>query len=949
MKKNYLALILVLVLALFCFAACDTPDVPDNPGNNDGPGTNIPDPDVSTHTCENVCPDCGKCLDTSCTEDVCEDKCEGHKPAEPKLYTISWVVNGKTTTEQYKEGQVPSFSGSTDKPADKQYTYTFSGWSPSVSTVSGNTVYVAQYVQLDRSYTVTWSVNGKSTQQSYKYGEVPRYPLATPTKPSDTNYDYAFSNWDKSVTAVTGDVTYTAVFSKTEIAKYRITWVVDGKKTYTNVAHGQIPKYSLGTPVKDSPQYAFEFLGWAMSDSPNSSVWPLEPATSDMTYYAKFKQTTKEYTVTWKVPSSASSSYNDRTLTSTEAYGNTPTWPETALPTRNGYHFMGWKTEDASYGVTDQLPNVTGNVTYEAVWVTTGKVYASFSIGGNVVYMATDIYATSGSHSVVYSNLKLVRRTDGGSTYYEYLDPTNKILYRVTGFRSSVTGQVTELTTGDTQTFPVTDNVSYTAVATANYYSSNTYSVRWMLNSNSIIDFAYGLNTNSAIVAPVPQAGSQFFPTTIPTVTGGTRSFLGWSLSPTATTADFTTTFPIANVDRTYYAVYSQPTTTYFTITWNVSGNTTLTPCAFGQRPAYTGSTPTLTGYTFLGWSATPNGTVLTTIPLATANATYYAVFNNGTGGGGTPSTPTVYTVKFHDKDGNLLTGGSVQVAAGYKPQSVPTAPTVSGYEFVGWATTQNGTPLTDLPVVNANTSYYAVYKSNTTVVYTFIIKSNTGNDLPNSVTSEKVGGYAPIINIPNPSSYRIGSTLYKFSHWTISGEGRQYSTSELASCSYDSNRTITAHYDPVTVYKVEFIANNGVVQSGYVEDDNDIIKPATDPKKATDENFYYTFAGWKIEGTDDSAIITNFGTAVDDVTYVAVFTPHSGVVTVKWFNGVNPIQSSFYAPGDSVIAPANPAPTDPTLEFKGWAESYGSDVVVTPDTTASASKSYYAVFAPIA
>ena len=35
------------------------------------------------HTCEHVCPDCGKCLDTTCTESVCADKCAGHTVTPP--------------------------------------------------------------------------------------------------------------------------------------------------------------------------------------------------------------------------------------------------------------------------------------------------------------------------------------------------------------------------------------------------------------------------------------------------------------------------------------------------------------------------------------------------------------------------------------------------------------------------------------------------------------------------------------------------------------------------------------------------------------------------------------------------------------------------------------------------------------------------------------------------
>ena len=33
---------------------------------------------ADVHSCESVCPECGKCLDKTCTDDVCSEKCEGH-------------------------------------------------------------------------------------------------------------------------------------------------------------------------------------------------------------------------------------------------------------------------------------------------------------------------------------------------------------------------------------------------------------------------------------------------------------------------------------------------------------------------------------------------------------------------------------------------------------------------------------------------------------------------------------------------------------------------------------------------------------------------------------------------------------------------------------------------------------------------------------------------------
>lgn len=67
--------------------------------------------------------------------------------SETKTYTITWVVDGKTTTETYKEGETPTFKGSTDKAADDEYTYTFAGWSPEVGAATADVTYTAQYTQ----------------------------------------------------------------------------------------------------------------------------------------------------------------------------------------------------------------------------------------------------------------------------------------------------------------------------------------------------------------------------------------------------------------------------------------------------------------------------------------------------------------------------------------------------------------------------------------------------------------------------------------------------------------------------------------------------------------------------------------------------------------------------------------------------------------------------------
>lgn len=99
-------------------------------------------------------------------------------------------------------------------------------------------------------------------------------------------------------------------------------------------------------------------------------------------------------------------------------------------------------------------------------------------------------------------------------------------------------------------------------------------------------------------------------------------TFLGWNTDKTAETA--LEALPAATGTATYYAIFEK---NEYTITW-MNGDTKLDDdeVECGETPAYTGETPTGTG-TFTGWSATPDGEALETIPPATADATYYAVF----------------------------------------------------------------------------------------------------------------------------------------------------------------------------------------------------------------------------------------------------------------------------------------------------------------------------------
>ncbi len=91
MKKRIIILMLVLLTMVLTLSSCD-----EIIGNIFG--------GESAHECESVCPECGKCLDVDCTEDVCRDKCTEHGMIIPPHECESVCPEcGKCTNKTCKE------------------------------------------------------------------------------------------------------------------------------------------------------------------------------------------------------------------------------------------------------------------------------------------------------------------------------------------------------------------------------------------------------------------------------------------------------------------------------------------------------------------------------------------------------------------------------------------------------------------------------------------------------------------------------------------------------------------------------------------------------------------------------------------------------------------------------------------------------------------------------
>lgn len=94
--------------------------------------------------------------------------------------------------QNIRTNTIPEYTGETPvKPSDDKYTYTFSGWSPQITAVSGEAEYTAQFTAIPRVYNITLNLNGGTVENpitEYTYGTGVTLPVPTKT-------GYIFNGW----------------------------------------------------------------------------------------------------------------------------------------------------------------------------------------------------------------------------------------------------------------------------------------------------------------------------------------------------------------------------------------------------------------------------------------------------------------------------------------------------------------------------------------------------------------------------------------------------------------------------------------------------------------------------------------------------------------------------------------------------------------------------------
>ena len=281
-------------------------------------------------------------------------------------YVVTFIVNGVKTSAEYaydtkaEDLKVPA----TDRAATAQYTYTFKGWDKALANVTEDVTYTAVYDSTVNVYTITFVVDGKTTEAEYDYGTKAADLQLPETKKAVTDqYTYTFKAWDKELAEVTEAATYTAVFDST-VNKYTIAFVVDGKKTEAEYDYGT-KAADLKTPETKkaaTAQYTYTFKAWDKE---------LADVTGAATYTAVFDETVNKYKVTFVV--------DGKETVAEYAYGTKAAdlkTPETkkAATAQYTYTFKEWNKK---------LADVTEAATYTAVFdETVNKYKVTFVVDG---------------------------------------------------------------------------------------------------------------------------------------------------------------------------------------------------------------------------------------------------------------------------------------------------------------------------------------------------------------------------------------------------------------------------------------------------------------------------------------------------------------------------------------------------------------------------------------
>ncbi len=486
---------------------------------------------------------------------------------KPQTVTITYHYNftdkdGNYKDATFKDGNHPKNTNAIVKSLGdvgfKAPTgYEFLGWattpdSNKIAYAAGATVFVdangdnhLYAVWQVKTYTVTW-VNWNDevlqTEPDVAYNTMPKaYTGKAPTKPSDEDHDYKFTDWDKPLQKVTSNQVYKAQYEASFNVTYDLNggaWTTETEDTFRKFKNDQVNVIEA-VPTKTG----YTFADWTSAEVTIENDAFTMPA-KDVTLKAQWN--INKYTVTWK--------NWDGTVLETDTdveYNSDPSYdgekPTRAADAQYTYTFKSW---------TPEVKAVTGNAVYTAVYDKEVNKYTIKWVNWDGSEVRTDTEVPYGTELEVPE------------------DPTRAADAQYTYTFKSWTPEVKT----------VTGNAVYTAVYEK---TVNKYTVTWKNDDGSVLrtdkDVEYG-KMPSYGANPTKAADAQY-----------TYTFKSWTPEVKTVTGD-------ATYRATYTKEANTYTLTYDLDGGEWENDTTYTYTKKYNEEVEVKADPTKEGYTFVGW-----------------------------------------------------------------------------------------------------------------------------------------------------------------------------------------------------------------------------------------------------------------------------------------------------------------------------------------------------------
>ena len=720
---------------------------------------------------------------------------------DPETYTITYDSDGgtaipsisypygaevDTTIETEKEGY--DFGGWTYSPAlgegdtmPASHVTATAIWTPSAAT------YVVEiYKQNIADDYYTEDNDATVTVNTYVGTTITRTDVATyEVAPTGFNYKETVFVPSDGVVPTSGELVVKIYFDRNV---HTVSYSVDGEPLTT-------AQYKYGAAVTDPTpaptKTGYSFIDWTYATLDTGNTMP----DADVTATANFD--IESYTIHFDTD--GGSTINDLTV----AYGGTI---NVAAPTKTGYTFDGWTTQDTAFVLTananltgDDLPATMPDVGVNGTSVT---VTAQWKINQ---------YTITFTYGDVNNGAEITHITQDYNT--AVTAPANPTF---TGWTFQGWGAaIPENMPAENRTIPAT-------------WTRTEYSMTFDPNGGNWNGSTDNIVNNVAYEVPVTAPAN-------PAMEGYT--FDGWTYSPALGAGN---AMPASNVTAT--AGWTIET---YNLVFDLAGGTTTTsplPATVEYNAAVTVADPTKDGYTFTGWTGAgvAEGALPTSMPDVGADgetATYTATWRINQ-----------YTITLNYNYTGAPESGAITANYG-ATVSAPANPTRAGYDFGGWYTEagcQNAYTFSTMPL--NGTEVFAKWTPHTySVVYNW---NGATKDAAQPAAEDVVfDGAALALPVFNDDFYYTGWT---FTGWytdsSCSEETKLGSTFTVDIAETDgvgaqamNGATINLYAGfSQNEYTITFDSDGGSEVATMTKHYNESIQAPEDPTKTG-----FTFAGW--------------------------------------------------------------------------------------------------------